>query len=407
MKKLMIALAFAAVGTAANAQTASIEAPSKYTVATNSFWDNWYLQVGVDMGLANPYGAKSWGFDVFPNGKSFGVDLAVGKWFTPGIGTRLKVQWENGAIRQNHNIWTPRSKKGGYATVNFDTQFNLSNLFCGFNENRVWNTIFYTRGGLLRNFDSDYYGPMLGLGWENTWKVARKVKVYLDASYNIGPSEIMEETAYYVYGRTPGKTIDGTKGKPGYISSRRGRFGNAFINIDLGVQFDLGKNTWDKAVSLEDYNALAASSEEALARLRADLDREKQVNADLRAQLAKWANHKCPEVGTDKIIQGVATSVFFDLNSTKINSKKDLINLESLANAVKKAGAKVLVTGSADSKTGSAPWNQKLSEGRANTVADKLVELGVPRANIEVKAVGGINEVSPYPLNRRALVFVK
>ena len=25
-------------------------------VVTNSFWDNWYLQVGMDMALQNPYG---------------------------------------------------------------------------------------------------------------------------------------------------------------------------------------------------------------------------------------------------------------------------------------------------------------------------------------------------------------
>jgi len=53
MKKLMIALAFIGLGTAANAQT-EIETPSKYTVATNSFWSNWFVQVGADMTLQNP-----------------------------------------------------------------------------------------------------------------------------------------------------------------------------------------------------------------------------------------------------------------------------------------------------------------------------------------------------------------
>jgi hypothetical protein len=65
MKKLMIALAFAGMGAvAANAQT-QIETPSKYTVATNSFWSNWYVQVGVDMSLQNPYGSN-FGDDVSP-----------------------------------------------------------------------------------------------------------------------------------------------------------------------------------------------------------------------------------------------------------------------------------------------------------------------------------------------------
>jgi len=54
MKKLLIALAFVGLGTAANAQSTQIETPSKYTVATNSFWSNWYVQFGVDMSVMNP-----------------------------------------------------------------------------------------------------------------------------------------------------------------------------------------------------------------------------------------------------------------------------------------------------------------------------------------------------------------
>jgi hypothetical protein len=39
-------------------------------VVTNSFWDNWYGQLGVDMWLQNPYGSNF--KNVFPNGKTFG-----------------------------------------------------------------------------------------------------------------------------------------------------------------------------------------------------------------------------------------------------------------------------------------------------------------------------------------------
>ena len=38
-------------------------------IVTNSFWDNWYLQVGVDMNLMFPHEHSV--KDVFPNGKSF------------------------------------------------------------------------------------------------------------------------------------------------------------------------------------------------------------------------------------------------------------------------------------------------------------------------------------------------
>ncbi len=103
----------------------------------------------------------------------------------------------------------------------------------------------------------------------------------------------------------------------------------------------------------------------------------------------------------------LSSSVFFDLNSAKINSKKDLINLEAVAAAAKNAKATVVVRGSADSKTGSSAYNQKLSEARAQAVADELVSLGVDRSKIQVSGVGGVAEVEPFNLNRRAIVTLK
>ncbi len=387
MKKLMIALAFAGIGTvAANAQT-EIETPGfdKYSVATNDFWCNWYLQVGVDMTLIHPYGTKKWMDNVFPNGKSFGVDLAVGKWFTPGLGVRAKLLWGNGIIENKHYTWGAEYDKGGFGAIYGDLQFNLSNLLYGYSDTRVWNFIPYARAGVLRNFGEGEYTPALGLGVENTWRLSQRMKLFLDVAYTATTG------AFVPYARAY-KSDHGTS--------------TGLTSIDLGLQFNLGKSTFDRAISADAYNALAASSEEALARLRADLDRERQLNADLRAQLAKWANHKCPET-PDKVVASAAASVFFELNSSKIDSQKDLINLESLATTAKNLGAKVLVTGSADSKTGNSAYNQKLSEARAQAVADELVNLGVSRDKIEVKAVGGVNEVTPYVLNRRAIIELK
>jgi outer membrane protein OmpA-like peptidoglycan-associated protein len=386
MKKLMIALAFLGLGTAANAQT-TIETPSKYSVATNSFWSNWYIQVGADMSLQNPYGSNL--ENVFPNGKSFGVNLAVGKWFTPGIGTRLKVNWENGLLKSErptagHNLWTPDADKGGYGAAYFDTQFNLSNLFCGYNESRIWNVIAYPRLGILRNFDRGSWAPALGVGIENTWSVSKSIGLYLDIAYVATTSDYMDYQSN--------------------IENGDNGVCNGIISAEIGLQFNLGKATWSKAVTVDAYNALAASSEEALAKLRADLDRERQINADLRSQLARVPK---TQAKPETVIASAASSVFFSINSSKIVSKKDLINIEAVASAAKSSNCKVVVTGSADSKTGSSAYNQKLSEARAQAVADELVNLGVSRDKIEVRAVGGINDVTPYTLNRRAVIELK
>ena len=394
MKKLLIALAFVGLGTAANAQSTQIETPSKYTVATNSFWSNWYVQFGVDMSVMNPYKSKFLKED-WHNGRTYGIDLAVGKWFTPGIGVRAKVQWENGifahAFRNtDHVVWAPNFHKGGYGAADLDVQFNLTNLLQGYDENRIWNVIIYPRGGVARNFAAKEYAFLLGGGIQNMFKVSKLISVYADLSYNLVPNK-----SFTIPGRTSGYNGD--------VSEHH----HAYASLELGVSFNLGKGTWSKAVTLDAYNALAAASEEALAKLRAELDKERAENARLRAELAKQPTGTNATARVEKVIAASATSVFFDLNSTALNSKKDLVNLEAVASAAKEAGAKVVVTGSADSKTGSSAWNQKLSEGRAQAVADELVRLGVSRDNITVKAIGGVNEVSPYTLNRRAVIELK
>ena len=390
MKKLMMALAFVGLCTAANAQCDEFATPttSKYSVATNSFWSNWFIQVGVDANVASSYRYGSLLKKDWHDGRTYGFDFAIGKWFAPSMGFRLKLNWENGAFyhafRNQDHVWeTPDPHKGGFANLMFDTEFNLSNIFCGYNESRVWNLIFFPRMGIIRNFGRDTYAPQLGLGFESSWKISKRVNVYADVAYMFTTQEFIP---YY--------RIDG---KDAFRA-------NNIATLDLGITYNIGKTGWSKAVSLEDYEALSAEACSKLAALRSQLKSEQDENARLRAELAKWANHKCPVASN---VASAATSVFFNINSSKVNSKKDLINLEAVATAAKNTGATVVVTGAADSKTGSSAYNQKLSEARAQAVADELVNLGVDRAKIEVKGLGGVNDVAPFNLNRRAIITLK
>jgi outer membrane protein OmpA-like peptidoglycan-associated protein len=98
---------------------------------------------------------------------------------------------------------------------------------------------------------------------------------------------------------------------------------------------------------------------------------------------------------------------FFNLGSAKVASKKDLVNLQAIADMAKANNKVLIACGSADSKTGGSAYNQTLSEQRAETVKAELVKLGVPENMIEVKAVGGVDEIEPYTYNRRAVVSIK
>ena len=67
----------------------------KHSVATNSFWSNWFIQVGVDWNAWYSGQEHGLGLDRSPFKKfrsNPGASIAIGKWFTPGIGLRTKVQ---------------------------------------------------------------------------------------------------------------------------------------------------------------------------------------------------------------------------------------------------------------------------------------------------------------------------
>jgi OmpA-OmpF porin, OOP family len=99
-------------------------------------------------------------------------------------------------------------------------------------------------------------------------------------------------------------------------------------------------------------------------------------------------------------------SVFFNINKATVASRKDLVNVKGLADYAKENNTNLVVTGYADSATGSAAYNQKLSERRAETVANELVKMGVSRDQITTEGKGGVKDLSPVSYNRRATVKI-
>lgn len=58
-------------------------------------------------------------------------------------------------------------------------------------------------------------------------------------------------------------------------------------------------------------------------------------------------------------------SVFFDIGSSRIASRKDLVNVKELVEMVREEDRKIVVTGYADRKTGGEAYNRKLSEKKS------------------------------------------
>ena len=207
-----------------NAQEKELPVDSN-AVVTNSFWDNWYGQLGVDMSLLFPSGHSV--KDVFPNGKCFGVDVAVGKWFSPEFGGRFKVVWNNGILPNDHNTWLSpygvpgeNHKHGGYLNFIWDVQFNMHNLLGDYKPDRKWNLIVAPRAGGWWDNYADKGCPILGLGLISTYRLSNKWSLYVDAGYHFVAS------------------ING-------VASGTDHGGNSFAEINVGVQYDFRKKSSD------------------------------------------------------------------------------------------------------------------------------------------------------------------
>ena len=394
MKKFMMALALVGLASTAMAQETTEVPTKRYHVVTNSFWANWYLQAGF-MGTASYTSQEKSDISGNPfsgTRGSFGFSFAVGKWFTPGLGLRTKFQgcWAKNVLDEGHAN-RPTSK---YFTIHEDVIFNLSNLFFGYNEKRVWNLSIYPGIGFTHRMAHDgNYDLTYHLGVINTWRVAKHWNIFLDVN------AMLTEGTQLAYG-------EGVYHEWKNYDKWSLRHWDKLINAELGVTYNLGKCTWEKA---PDVDALVKNYQGQIGDLEASLKEQQDENARLRNLLSKQntGNDGAAKVVTKKEVVSTAASVFFDINSSKIASRKDLINVQEIADYAKANGSNVVVTGYADSQTGNTEINQRLSEERAKAVADELVKMGVDSSKITTKSEGGVDVLSPYSYNRRATVKVQ
>ncbi|WP_308229931.1 OmpA family protein [uncultured Prevotella sp.] len=378
MKKLLIVLAMCGLTMGASAQETTTDPVQKYSVATNSFWSNWFIQVGADWNAYYSNEEHGQGLSHSPF-KSFrampGFSVAVGKWFTPGLGLRTKFQGVWGRqvyddVKHTRHMWT----------LNENVLFNLSNMLYGYNPERVWNFVPFLGGGINRNCSDNNYAMNLSFGILNTFRVSNKVGINFELGWNYAEEDFD--------GISAGKGSRIWEGKDNRLYA------------EVGLTFNLGKATWEKT---PDVDAIKALSQSQIDALNAQLNDANAENARLKNLLAEKKNEAPASV---KNYSNAPMSVFFNINKAKVASRKDLVNVKGLADYAKENNVNLVVTGYADSATGSAAYNQKLSERRAETVANELVKMGVSRDQITTEGKGGVKDLSPVSYNRRATVKI-
>jgi len=357
----------------------------KHRVTTNPFWSNWFVQAHV-------VGTSFWGsqenqsikFDKMFKGyrTNLGFSVALGKWFTPGLGLRTKFTgvWGRTVLSEDKSLNASK-----YWTLQEQAMFNLSNMFLGYNEHRVWNLIPYIGAGFGRNMSYNSNAMGLSIGLLNTFRVSPKVCLNFDINW--GGYEARFDGC------------DVNTNQNGWKNNDR------VVNIEFGLTYSLGKSTWKRSQAQDAMDALTQSEIDALNGQVADLQAENDRLSGLLSQQSV-PQEKCEKV-VERQVVSAPVSVFFNLNQAVIASKRDLQNVADLVTVAKQQGTKLIITGYADSQTGSIERNRQLSQQRADVVADEIVKMGMAREKLEIVAAGGVDTLSPMPYNRRVTVEMR
>ncbi len=335
MKKfiLMFALMISAfVGV--NAQTA---------IETPKVLDNVY--VGANVGATTPLTFNS----VFPLNTTVG--LTLGKNWTPIFGTEVQsgIAFNDNGFGTNSKTFVKAINTGVNGTI------NLTNLFLGYNPNKVFEVQTVT-----------------GLGW------------------------------MHVYGNTVSNDDDELTAKTGLrFNWNLGKAKAWSLNVEPAVLWNLTNGTYDQVRFNKNFAQLALSVGVAYKfKTSNGTHNFKEYNIDelndeinnLKAELAKKPKEVVREVVTTKVVSNQTTwTVFFE------QGKSDLTDDAKVE--LNKIGENTIVdiVGHASSE-GSEAFNQTLSEKRAKAVADFLTKRGV-----KVNKVVGEGETGT-PKNRVAIV---
>ena len=390
MKKILMLLALAGVTSVASAQQTTItgyeviQVQDKYQVITNPFWDNWFFSIG---GGAEALFGDNDHVGKFRDRISPTLNVAVGKWFTPGLGLRLQYSGLQGRgfagsetadfVKSGKLANVYYKQKFNYMNLHGDVMFNLNALFGGYNSHRVYEIIPYIGAGWAHAYSRPHTNSAtFNAGIINRFRLSNAVDLNLELS------------ATGLEGK-----FDGEHGsKPDY---------DGILGATIGVTYYFPTRGFQRPVP-------QIISELELNQMRNQMNAMAAANMQLQQQLAN-AQQPVEVEDTEEVVitdTNIAPrTVFFKIGSDKLSPQEEM-NLSYLASKIKESpNATYTINGYADSATGTPAFNQKLSLERAQVVKDLLVKkYGISADRLKVAAGGGVDKFGQPILNRVVLV---
>ena len=307
------------------------------------------------------------------------VQLGLGYQFSPVFGARIQANaWQS---KGGWNGFRPsigvepytNDYKYKYVAPGIDLMFNLSNLFCGWNPNRVFNLTAFLGGGANIAFDNDEANDIaknlsslnaynLDYVWDGT-----KVKPFgrggLEAAFRLSDAVAL--------------TIEGNANILGdkYNSKKADRKLKAdwYFNALVGLKINLGKT----------YNKILPPPPAP--------EPEPEPIVEPEPEPA-------PAPAPAPVIEPIRRDVFFLINKTEIRTE-EAQKVKDIADYMAKyPESKVVVTGYADAGTGNDKINDRLAAGRADAVVKSLVnDYGIAQDRITYDSKG--SRVQPFAEN--------
>ena len=377
-KSILLSSLLALGCTAASAQEAK---------TVNVFNPHGYLQVQI--GGQETLGEIGFGDLLSPN-----VQVGYGYNFNKVVGARVSLNaWQSKAgqdfLGQTYK-W-----KWNYVAPMVDATFNLSNLFCGFNPNRLVNV-----------------GVFAGIGANIAWgnDEAATAQSNMSAAYTnlinsaYGTTTIPEANKVAKSDPALSYLWDGSKVR------LTGRVG---ANVDFRVSERVSLGLEVSANTLNDrYNSKKAGNSDwyfnALVGAKFTLGKSyttktipapKPVEKIIERIIEKPAPAPAPKTETkqEAVDENFRRDIFFPIGNSNIAKSQTTKIAEIVTFMKENPDAKITLTGYADKGTGSAAFNDKIAARRAQTVYNTLAAKGVAKSRMIKKSMG--SRVQPFEEN--------
>lgn len=356
---------------------------------TNRFFDNIFIGAA---GGVNIYHGENDSYGALGRRLAPALDVNVGKWFTPSVGARIGYSginakgWTVGQTLYAKELFDKKAdiynEKFGVSYLHTDFLWNFSNAVSGYKETRTWNFVPFFGAGWARSYGNRAYDNefAMSIGLLNNIRLCDLADLTLEARH------------MFVNQRFDG--VSGDSKSEGMIS------------VTVGLTFKLNRRNFKRAAAsvdvkpylnrievLEDDNTTLAGKNRRLA----------DENEALR-------NRK-PEtviVEGENKVSATPVALFFKIGQATLD-KKELTNLDFYVKNALEADRNKTFTlyGGADKATGTAAFNQKLSEKRMQYVYEILIEkYGISKDRLRTVAEGDRNNRFPEPeLNRTVIIM--